>query len=129
MFTIKIKYKYFFKTIILALLIFLFYTVAMVYILGEKSSTLKKEFANRHLAGESVDVLVKSFGEPQKITYQRNVVQAKSGNYIPRGRYYSILTYNTDNNVLNWIGYFPGGGTNIYVDQNDVVTRIESYLE
>lgn len=101
----------------------------MVYVIGNKSSALQKEFTQKQLKGKSVDVLIKAFGDPKNLKYGRNMVKAVSGNYIPRGHYYSILIYYTDNALLNKIGYFPGGGTRVYVDQNDIITGIDPYLE
>lgn len=128
-YNLRMKRSTLLKVLFLILFIFLTYTILMVYVTGNKSVALQKEFTQKQLKGNSVDKLTDAFGEPQMIKYGRDMVESTSGDYIPRGPYHSVLMYYTNVTILNKVGYFPGGGTKVYVDQNDIVTGIDPYLE
>jgi len=95
---------------------------------GTYSDKLEQGFKHEKLEGKNVDDVLRLFGNPQDIAYKRRVVMDLSTrNYVPNGELYSVLTYYTDNPVLNSIGWFPCGGTRIFADKNGRLTGIKEY--
>lgn len=117
-----------FKYTVLILILFLGYTLVCIFMLLENSHRLQDKFKDLKLMSTDYDVIVAHFGEPQKITYNRDYVSVPKGEYIKRGNYYSELTYYTNNLLLNMIGYFPFGGTKIIINQDDTVRKLNPYL-
>lgn len=123
----KAKDRIPFKLLLLILLFFFMYTLLMMYKLGTYSEKLEKEFKTQKIEGKSINEAIKILGNPAKIEHETPWIKDKDFNLKVVGSYFR-LTYYTGNQLLNAIGYFPGGGTRIFADDNSKVTGFKTYL-
>jgi hypothetical protein len=126
---INIKKIRFIKIILLPVLLLLAYSFFMIYSLGKYSEVLQKDYDRRKLKGKKVSDVVQFYGTPTEMDCKSSLEYNISLSYFEVSEPYCELTYYTDSTFLNNIGWFPGGGTRIFVDKNGNVSRLKSYLE
>ncbi len=97
--------------------------------LGDYSTELKKDFIEKNLLGKDAIQIKKLYGEPHKVECLSDLVYDETIENYRVGEPYCKFIYFTSNPLLNRIGWFPGGGTRVYIDKNANVFRIKEYLE
>ena len=101
----------------------------MVYLLGAYSEKLQKEFDQRQLKGKPIQEFVKIFGKPKSFEYLNSWIY-NSTTLEPNtaeAHSYFKLTYYTNNPTLNFIGWFPCGGTRVFADKDNKLTGVKKY--
>lgn len=116
-------------TVIFAILIVLtLYSIVMIIALFANSDILQEKYNNMQLKGKSFEYLIEAVGRPNRIVLDGNQVIDSKGKVLQRDYYYSYI-YHTEYSFANFIGYFPFGGTSIYVDKNGTVVGLDPYME
>lgn len=129
MLIIKFKYITLLKVFLCLFLILILYTVLVIYKLTIYNEKLQKEYVQKNLEGKTIQEFVKNFGKPVSIEYitpfQYNMTTFEPT--LSESHAYFKLTYYTDNSFLNFISWFPCGGTKVFADKNNKLTGVRQY--
>lgn len=125
----KITKKHIVAIFSLTILLVFSYSFLMMSKLSDFSTEVKEDFIEKKLVGKNANEIFKLYGEPQDVECLSDLVYDATMENLKVGDPYCKFIYFTNNSLLNRIGWFPGGGTKIYIDKNATVSRFKEYLE
>lgn len=122
--------SFFLRLVFYGFCILLFYSGFVMYKLGRYSDYVEKLYQEKELEGKDVQEVINLFGWPKdSIVHKRGYVLSKEQKITHRGKYIGVLRYYTENSFINKVGWFPGGGCSIAIDESDRVIGFDEYLE
>lgn len=118
------------RLIVYGALLFLFYSGFAMYKLSVYSDYIQNLYKENNFQGKDMQVVINLIGWPvHGIEHKRGYVLSKDNKIKYKTSYQGIMKYYTGNHFIDSLGWFPGGGCSIDLDENEKVVGFNEYLE